>query len=88
MRKNNYGTYHLLNPEDDSIYAYERILENKKILIVCNFYEHEKEFSYEMSKNSKAEILISNYNNSSLDLKKIKLRSYEAIMYEVKEGKV
>ena len=41
-----------------------------------------------MSKNSKAEILISNYNNSSLDLKKIKLRSYEAIMYEVKEGKV
>ena len=63
-------------------------LENKKIFIVCNFYEHEKEFSYEMSKNSKAEILISNYNNSSLDLKKIKLRSYEAIMYEVKEGKV
>lgn len=92
MRKNNtiliYGTYHLLNPEDDSIYAYERILENKKILIVCNFYEYEKEFSYEMSKNSKAEILISNYNNSSLDLKKIKLRSYEAIMYEVKEGEV
>ncbi|MFS0661348.1 alpha-glucosidase [Niallia alba] len=92
MRKNNttliYGTYHLLNPEDDSIYAYERILENKKILIVCNFYEHEKEFSYEMSNNSKAEILISNYNNSSLELKKIKLRSYEAIMYEVKEGEV
>ncbi|SER94163.1 Maltogenic Amylase, C-terminal domain [Gracilibacillus ureilyticus] len=92
MRKNNttliYGTYHLLNPEDESIYAYERILENKKLLIVCNFYEHEKEFSYERSRSSRAEILISNYNNSSLDLKKITLRPYEAIMYEINEGKV
>lgn len=92
MRKFNqtlvYGTYKLLNPVDESVYAYERILEDKKLLIVCNFYEQENEFSYSMESHLKVDILISNYHDSSLDFTNIKLRPYEAIIYEISERKV
>ncbi|MFJ7754654.1 glycoside hydrolase family 13 protein [Peribacillus muralis] len=92
MRKHNntlvYGTYKLLDSEDTSIYAYERSLGNKKLLIVCNFYQHEKEFYYPMTSPSEVEMVISNYNDSSLNMKNIKLRPYEAIIYEISEGEV
>nr|WP_280169339.1 alpha-glucosidase [Priestia megaterium]MDH3183550.1 alpha-glucosidase [Priestia megaterium]MDH3183590.1 alpha-glucosidase [Priestia megaterium] len=87
MRKNNdtlvYGAYRLLDSEDESIYAYERDLGGKKLLIVCNFYEDPTTFCYPSSCNLKAKILISNYSDSSLDMKIIKLRPYEAIIYEI-----
>ncbi|MDP1442142.1 glycoside hydrolase family 13 protein [Priestia megaterium] len=87
MRKNNdtlvYGTYRLLDPEDENIYAYERDLEGKKLLIVCNFYGDSTTFYYPSSCNLKAKILISNYNDSGLDVKMIKLRPYESIIYEI-----
>ncbi|WP_057914788.1 glycoside hydrolase family 13 protein [Peribacillus muralis] len=92
LRKNNntlvYGTYKLLNPEDKSIYAYERILDNKKLLIVCNFYEHENDFHYPVTSHSEVEIVISNYTDSSSDIENIKLRPYEAIIYELSDGEV
>lgn len=92
MRKHNdilvYGTYKLLNPEDEGIYAYERILKDKKLLIVCNFYEHETDFSFSITSNAKVAILLSNYSDSSLDVRNMKLRPYEAIIYEISEGKV
>ncbi|QWU18283.1 alpha-glucosidase [Paenibacillus sophorae] len=86
IRKQNYtliyGTYRLLDSEPN-IYAYERILENKKLLIVCNFYEPEATFSYYPESHSAVNILISNYSHSSSDLKNITLRPYEAIIYEI-----
>ncbi|AIQ11913.1 glucan 1,6-alpha-glucosidase [Paenibacillus durus] len=86
IRKQNYtliyGTYRLLDSEPN-IYAYERILENKKLLIVCNFYEPEATFSYSPESHSAVNILISNYSHSSSDLKNITLRPYEAIIYEI-----
>ncbi|RDW18991.1 glucohydrolase [Oceanobacillus chungangensis] len=91
MRKNNnlivYGTYNLLEPDNENIYAYERILENEKLLIVCNFYEVEKKFYYPVTEYTKARILLSNYNNSGLDISNIRLRPYEAIIYQISEGK-
>ncbi|MDT3428434.1 oligo-1,6-glucosidase/glucan 1,6-alpha-glucosidase [Paenibacillus forsythiae] len=86
IRKQNqtlvYGTYRLLDSEPN-IYAYERILEDKKLLIVCNFYEPEAAFSYSTGSHSAVNLLISNYSHSSSDLKNITLRPYEAIMYEI-----
>lgn len=82
MRKENpimvYGDYELLLPEDKNIYAYKRTYQNKTWLIICNFYEHNVEFSL----NGTGKILISNYENSCTDLTKGKLRPYEAIIYE------
>ena len=82
MRKENpimvYGDYELLLPEDKNIYAYKRTYQNKTWLIICNFYEHNVEFSL----NGTGKILISNYEDSCTDLTKGKLRPYEAIIYE------
>lgn len=86
IRKSNetiiYGDYKLLCEDDKNIFAYTRELNGDKILVVCNFYEKEVEFKYDKEFKN-AEILLSNYNDSSLAIDKLKLRPYEAIMYRV-----
>ena len=86
IRKSNetiiYGDYKLLCEDDKNIFAYVRELNGDKILVVCNFYEKEVEFKYDKEFKN-AEILLSNYTDSSLAIDKLKLRPYEAIMYRV-----
>ena len=77
-----YGDYKLLCEDDKNIFAYTRELNGDKILVVCNFYEKEVEFKYDKEFKN-AEILLSNYTDSSLEIDKLKLRPYEAIMYRV-----
>ena len=87
IRKNNdtiiYGDYTLLCPEDENIFAYTRELNGDKILVVCNFYDKEVTFNFNGDFNH-ADILLSNYNDSSTLIKRLKLRPYEAIMERVK----
>lgn len=86
IRKSNetiiYGDYKLLCEDDKNIFAYVRELNGDKILVVCNFYEKEVEFKYDKDFKN-AEILLSNYVDSSLSIDKLKLRPYEAIMYRI-----
>ena len=67
LRKENeiivYGNYELLLPEDENIFAYTRTLDNKKLLVVCNFSKSEQKFDFSGYEN--AEILISNYNRDA-----------------------
>ncbi|MBC5997894.1 alpha-glucosidase [Romboutsia ilealis] len=87
IRRNNetivYGDYNLLCEEDNNIFAYTRKLNDDTILVVCNFYENEAKFNYEYGFED-LEILLSNYSDSSTNLRNLKLRPYEAIMYRVK----
>lgn len=87
IRKHNdtiiYGDYKILCPEDKNIFAYIRELNGDKILVVCNFYENEVNFKYDEKYNS-AEILVSNYKDSSNLVENLNLRPYEAIMYRIK----
>lgn len=87
IRKNNdtiiYGDYTLLCPEDKNIFAYTRELNGDKILVVCNFYDKEVTFDFDDNFDS-SEILLSNYEDSSLLTEKLNLRPYEAIMFRVK----
>ena len=87
IRKNNdtiiYGDYSLLCPEDKNIFAYTRELNGDKILVVCNFYDKEVTFSFDGEFNH-ADILLSNYKNSSTLIEKLNLRPYEAIMFRIK----
>ena len=87
IRKNNdtiiYGDYTLLCPEDKNIFAYIRELNGDKILVVCNFYDKEVTFSFDGYFNH-ADILLSNYKDSSTLIEKLSLRPYEAIMFRVK----
>lgn len=76
-----YGTFGLLFPEDENIFAYTRTLEEEKLIIVANFYEEPQRLV--IDENNDVEILISNYPDSSVDMKKLYLRPYEAICYSV-----
>ena len=87
IRKHNdtiiYGDYKLLLPEDKNVFAYSRELNGDKIVVVCNFYNKEVNLNFNEDFNN-VEILLSNYKDSSILMKDLKLRPYEAIMYRVK----
>ena len=70
-----YGDYNLLLPEDKDLFVYERSLDGKKLLVVCNFSENEREFDFNTVKNG--EILINNYTDFNLNNKK--MRPFEAV---------
>ena len=82
MRKENpimiYGEYDLLLAEDKNIFAYTRKYEDKTWLIICNFYDKEVDFNLEGT----GKILISNYEDTIIDLTRGHLRSYEAVIYQ------
>ena len=75
-----YGDYKLLCEDDENIFAYVRELNGDKILVVCNFYDKDVEFKFDGDFNY-SKVLLSNYNDSSKMIEKLKLRPYEAVMY-------
>ncbi len=88
IRKQNdvvvYGDFKLLNKEDKSIFAYIRELDGERLLVVANFYGDNEEFILDRNiKYEKAEIILSNYKDSSKNIDKINLRPYEAIIYRI-----
>lgn len=83
LRKENeiivYGTYELLCPDREDLYVYTRALDDKKLLVICNFTD--KETEYELPRefsSTPLELLIANYDNTALEAT-IKLRPYEAM---------
>jgi len=80
-----YGDYRLLLPESDEIYAYERLLEDERLLVVCNFTDRETEYVVEdrraLDTESRGEMLISNYGRSVLE-EKVRLKAYEAFVWK------
>ena len=79
-----YGDFKLLYKEHKSIFAYIRELDGERLLVIANFYGDSEEFILdEAIKYDESEILLSNYNDSSKKLDKVKLRPYEAIIYKL-----
>ena len=75
-----YGTFELLCPEDEHVFAYAREWKGKKWLVVGNFYEKSARFDYP----GKGRVLLSNYERESeTRLEQMKLRPYEAAIYEI-----
>ena len=73
------GSFTLLDPEDENIFAYTRDLENTHLLVVCNFTD--KQLDYEVpEKYIGSQLLISNYAESAPGL-----RPYEALMLLYKD---
>ncbi len=82
LRKGNetiiYGSYELLLPEDEHIFAYIRKGEKEELLVLCNFSEHEREIALPPA-FVKGEIVLSNYNRRDIkDLRK--LLPYEGLV--------
>ncbi|SKA74916.1 trehalose-6-phosphate hydrolase [Clostridium sp. USBA 49] len=81
-----HGNFELILKEHDKIFSYIRTYKNEKLLVINNFYGTETTFklpSYINFDEYKSKILISNYEDSSIDFKEIKLRPYESIVYHL-----
>jgi oligo-1,6-glucosidase len=89
LRKENpimvYGSYDLLMPDHEKIYAYVREYEGQKMIVMLNFSGGIPEFRLPAELESgRKELLISNYEvDSSQDIKNVELRPYEARVYLV-----
>ncbi|MET3193105.1 alpha,alpha-phosphotrehalase [Bacillus sp. OAE603] len=78
------GDYESLIMDHENIFAYARNLGNQKLIVINNFYANETIFNLPDNidiTDYKRSILISNYDDSSLDLNEIRLRPYESICY-------
>ncbi|AJQ28446.1 glycoside hydrolase family 13 protein [Pelosinus fermentans] len=70
------GSYEELLEADEQIYAYMRVMKEKKVIVLCNFSEKEKEYSLpKLSGNGK--LLLGNYADAPNQI----LRAYEARVY-------
>jgi oligo-1,6-glucosidase len=90
LRKENpimvYGSYDLIMPDHDKIYAYMREYEGRKLIVMLNFSGDTPVFQLpEELEGGTRELFISNYEvDSSEDIKQVELRPYEARVYLVK----
>ncbi len=82
------GNYELLLADHDAIFAYIRNNGDEKLLVVNNFYSKEVEFLLPEQVDTEgvtSTILLSNYADSSEDMKQMKLRPYESVVYYLKK---
>jgi alpha-glucosidase len=83
-----YGTYELLLPEDERIYAYVRRQEQEVLLVVCSFSEHVTtvRLPESLSKHS-AQLLLGNYADADSNAQplaaSIAMKPYEARVYKL-----
>jgi len=76
-----YGDYQQLAPKHPYIYAYIRQLEERKILVLCNFFE--KVINFNLPEFTVKKIIISNYKDPTLHLELLRLRAFETIVFEI-----
>ena len=80
------GRFRLLLENDKNVYAYERSLNNERIISVNNFYSTECTINLakELGEFENFEVLISNYEFNHEDLNELKLKPYEAFAIKIK----
>ncbi|MGC3789452.1 alpha,alpha-phosphotrehalase [Priestia aryabhattai] len=83
-----YGNYELILGEDEQIFAYIRNGADEKLLVINNFYGSETAFELPEDitfEGYHSEILLSNYEDSPKEFKRVLLRPYESIVYHLKK---
>ncbi|MCT8138553.1 alpha,alpha-phosphotrehalase [Anaerobacillus sp. CMMVII] len=79
-----HGDYELLYNDHEQIFAYTRTYENEVLLVVSNFYEKKTIFDAPKHLTGvEAEILLSNYEDSSTSVDHVVLRPYESVIYHL-----
>lgn len=66
-----YGTFDLVDKNNEQVFAYTRTLNNKKVLIVANLTNQTATFKYDNSINQ-YNILLHNYKNEGIDINALK----------------
>lgn len=86
LRKENslvvWGSYRELLPEDDQLFVYERSYQGESWLVVANFYDTPT--TYQNVTHAAESIILSNYQDTKLDLATLYLRPYEAVIFKCK----
>jgi len=75
-----FGDFKLLARSDMNIFAYTRTSDDVNLLVVANWSEEDSKISFDYKAK---DIVVSNYQDSSLDLSNLKLRPYEAIVFKI-----
>ena len=79
-----YGKYNMILENHEKIYAYERILNDEKFLVITNLSNDEVGYSYEFNELKFENLIISNYSVKKHDVKTtIRLKPWEARMYKL-----
>lgn len=78
-----HGDYQLLLPDDPQLFAYTRTWNEEMLIVVSNFYREAVHVQLPLKKQDKAQILLSNYQDSSMAWDDLTLRPYESIVYRV-----
>jgi oligo-1,6-glucosidase len=87
LRKQNklivYGDYQLILEDHPEIFAYMRMYQDKKLLVVCNFYDNEPTFTLPIGISFMTkQLLISNYEvNKQENISEFKLQPFESRVY-------
>ncbi|WP_223700429.1 alpha,alpha-phosphotrehalase [Sutcliffiella deserti] len=83
-----WGNFELILEKHREIFAYIRNWNNEKLLVINNYYAKESTFVLPSDVDVdeyQAEILLSNYKDSSISYKEVSLRPYESIIYHLKK---
>jgi alpha-glucosidase len=80
-----YGTYDLILPEDERIYAYTRTLGHEKLLVMSNLSSEEAIFDLPFDIEFDAsELLLNNYEVDPAEkIETVALRPYESRVYRL-----
>jgi oligo-1,6-glucosidase len=79
-----YGAYTLLDKNNKQVYAYTRILNDKKVLVVMNFSNEPAEFILQKSVGKPGNVLINNLQSYKMDNGKLDLKPWQAIIIRIK----
>ncbi len=78
-----YGKYKEYYPNSSSLYVYERVLNNERILVICSFKENSVKFKapagYDLSKG---ELIFNNYNDNKIVNNGFVTKPYEVRVYK------
>ena len=79
-----YGKYNLILEDDTNIFAYERILNDEKFLVLCNLKSESSNYKYEKLTLKYENLILSNYNvDAHKDLNNFELKPWEARLYKI-----
>jgi len=74
-----YGKYELLDKNNEDIYAYTRVLDGKKMLVLLNFTDQDSSITSPQIQQL-AEIQINNYSSLAINNHTITLKPYQAVI--------
>ena len=77
-----YGNFRLLDEKHPQVFAYERSLDGRKVVVVCNFGETPAQMNATQDLTD-GKVLIHNYEGEAIGKEIWALKPYEAWMIEI-----